>query len=267
MSSRGGPITYGFADSTPVRTGQQRHRRGNTGNASSRGSSAASSSSSQSYSISDPDDCQTPPQSQPASHYFTDAAWDNYTDNTPRKEDSGCNGSLTYSACSSVTSTESANISSFADIIKIIESEVDGEEGGDISRFIAKKTIPATDTAAVPSSLCGGGNNRGSGEKLNKETAVAGWMRHTDERISMRPPQEQPKTKIQHEVYCTEPLIVKEQPKTMGQKQSLFTVTLSKHSMSSTRIAATKYMTQNSDDSDFNVEVELNDNILETIAG
>ena len=130
MSSRGGPITYGFADSTPVRTGQQRHRRGNTGNASSRGSSAASSSSSQSYSISDPDDCQTPPQSQPASHYFTDAAWDNYTDNTPRKEDSGCNGSLTYSACSSVTSTESANISSFADIITIIESEVDDEEGG-----------------------------------------------------------------------------------------------------------------------------------------
>ena len=60
---------------------------------------------------------------------------------------------------------------------------------------------------------------------------------------------------------------MKEQPKTMGQKQSLFTVTLSKHSMSSTRIAATKYMTQNSDDSDFNVEVELNDNILETIAG
>ena len=57
-------------------------------------------------------------------------AWDNYTDNTPRKEDSGCNGSLTYSACSSVTSTESANISSFADIIMIIESEVDGEEGG-----------------------------------------------------------------------------------------------------------------------------------------
>ena len=50
----------------------------------------------------------------------------------------------------------------------------------------------------------------------------------------------------------------------MGKKQLLFTVTSSKRSMSSTGIAATKYMTQNSDDSDFDVEVELNDNIRKT---
>jgi hypothetical protein len=259
--------TYGFADSTPVRTGQQRHRRGGTTGSApsrSRGSSAVSSSSSQS---SNPDDYHTPPQSQPASHYVTDAAWDNYTDNTPKKEDSGCNGSLTYSACSSVTSTDSANISSFADIIKIIESEVDGEEGGDITRFMAKKTTPATDSAVEPKSLCGGGNNRGSGEKTSKEAAVAGWMRHTDKR-SLIQPQEQSKTKIQHEECCTEPLLVKEQPKTSGKKQLLSTVTSSKRSMSSsTSIAATKYMTQNSDDSEFGVELEFNDNILETIAG
>ena len=52
--------------------------------------------------------------------------------------------------------------------------------------------------------------------------------------------------------------------KNHGEEAVAFTVTSSKRSMSSTGIAATKYMTQNSDDSDFDVEVELNDNILET---
>ena len=61
---------------------------------------------------------------------------------------------------------------------------------------------------------------------------------------------------------------MKEQPNTRGKKQLLSTVTSSKRSMSSsTSIAATKYMTQNSDDSEFGVELEFNDNILETIAG
>lgn len=218
-----------------------------------------SSSSSQSS-----NDYDTPQQSQPASHYVTDAAWDNYTDNTPKKEDSGCNGSLTYSACSSVTSTDSANISSFADIIKIIESEVDGE-GGDSTRIAATKTIPATGIVADPSSSCGGGNNRASEEKTKKEAAIAGWMRH--DKLSLMQPQEQPKTKIQHEECCTEPLFVKEQPKSKGNKQLMSTVTSAKRSISSTSIAATRYMTHNSDESEFGVELELNDNILETIAG
>lgn len=240
MSS--GPTTYGFADSTPVRTGQQRHRRGGTTGSAYSGNKGSSAVSSQSL-----NDYHTPQQSQPENHHVTDAAWDNYTDNTPKKDDSGCNGSLTYSACSSVTSTDSANLSSFADIIKIIESEVDGE-GGDITRFMAKNTIPATCIAADPSSSCGGGNNRASEEKSRKEAAIAGWMRH--DKLSLMQPQ-----------------VVKEQPKAKGKKQLLSPVTSCKRSISSTSIVATRYMTQKNDESEFGVELEFNDNILETIAG
>ena len=56
---------------------------------------------------------------------------------------------------------------------------------------------------------------------------------------------------------------MKEQPKTSGKKQLLSTVTSSKRSMSSsTSIAATKYMTQNSDDSEFGVELEFNETFV-----
>jgi len=83
-------------------------------------------------------------------------------------------GSLTYSASSSVQSAESSNDSSFADIIKLIDSE--GEGASEIKDFIAKQTKAASGSDA------GGGNMNVFGQEIQKTSAVAGWIQRVEDR-------------------------------------------------------------------------------------
>jgi hypothetical protein len=97
------------------------------------------------------------PYTKQANYYASDS-WDNAAVGSPRnihntnnnnhnKDDNSCTGSLTYSASSSVQSAESSNDSSFADIIKLLDSTegAGGGDGGvtDVHKFIANNSMKA----------------------------------------------------------------------------------------------------------------------------
>ncbi|KAL3822063.1 hypothetical protein ACHAXA_000131 [Cyclostephanos tholiformis] len=173
MSTRIAPA-FELADSLPVRTGQK-HRRGMGHTNNGRKIPVASQSSTLSAG-------ETPQQhTQSQTSYYTTDAWDN-ADSYHRKDDIPSTGSLTYSSCSSEGNDGSANKTSFADIIKLIESEVECEGASELKSFTSKESVVASGM---------GGSNHASGKKkLDRETAVAGWMQRTKDH-SMQKQKEQ----------------------------------------------------------------------------
>jgi len=195
MNSRDAP-TFEFAERSPVQTGQK-HRRGIGHATNSRKISAASQSSSLSAGV-QPMTHQQQTQSQTS--YYTTDAWDN-ADIHHRKDDNACNGSLTYSSCSSEGNAGSACKTSFADIIKIIESEVEGEGASDLKTFMSKKSVAASDMGGADYSS--GGGNRECGGQFEKETAVAGWMQRAETRSMHKLKEQQTKVKKQTSTAAT----------------------------------------------------------------
>jgi hypothetical protein len=174
MNTRNAP-TYEFADSSPVRSGRM-HRRG-MGNATN---SRKISATSQSSSLSAGAQSQTTThqqQAQSQSSYYTTDAWDN-AEGHHRKDDDACAGSLTYSACSSEDNAGADNKTSFAEIIKIIESEVQGEGVAELKASISNKKLATSGMGGGDNSS--GGGNRGSCGRFDNETAVAGRMQRAD---------------------------------------------------------------------------------------
>ena len=183
--------------------------------------------------------------------YFTTGdAWDNpgntssknggYINNNTNddNDDNSCTGSgtgsLTYSASSSVQSAESSNDSSFADIIKLIDSE--GEGASEIKDFIAKQT------KAASGSDPGGNNIYG---KEGKNAAVAGWV----QRVEDRSRQQQAA-----------------QAKKKQQQSSSMNYSMAKSSMPTNSNVDLNYSKDDSSEDDV-FGVDFDENILETIAG
>jgi len=190
MANFSGP-TFEFADDSPVRSGRK-HRRGRGYNTGSRGGSGGNSSrqtssysstgghhsnvASQVLHTGQGDHCSKQSHCHP--QYYA-SGWDD-NNNTPSKQSgdqdhNSCTGSLTYSASSSIQSGvssggESSNDSSFADIIKLLDSE--GEGASEIKAFIAARTEAANNE---------GGSFHLQGSARNSD-AVAGWMQRVDER-------------------------------------------------------------------------------------
>ncbi|KAL7466638.1 hypothetical protein ACHAXS_006933 [Conticribra weissflogii] len=190
MANFSGP-TFEFADDSPLRSGRK-HRRGRGYNTGSRGGGGSNSNrQTSSYSSTGGHHSNVasqvlhtgqadhyPKQSHGHPQYYT-SGWDD-NNNTPSKQSgdqdhNSCSGSLTYSASSSIQSGlssggESSNDSSFADIIKLLDSE--GEGASEIKAFIAARTEAANNEGG-PFQLQGSARNSG---------AVAGWMQRVDER-------------------------------------------------------------------------------------
>ena len=191
MNTRDAP-TYEFADGSPVRPGQK-HRRGIGHATNSRKFSAASQSSSLSAGA----QSQTiihQQQAQSQSSYYTTDAWDN-AESHHRKDDDACAGSLTYSACSSEDNAGADNKTSFAEIIKIIESEVQGEGAAELKACISEKSFVASGMGS--GGYSSGGGIRGSCGRLDNETAVAGRMQRADDRDMQQHKEQQTAVKRQ----------------------------------------------------------------------
>lgn len=176
MSSRDAP-TFEFSYSSPSRPGRK-HRRGrgqasrktpstvDSGQALTTGpsfrqgghnfSSVTSNASAGGSALSESHQyLHQHPHTQQANYYTSDA-WDNVgspRNTTNNKDDNSCTGSLTYSASSSVQSAESSNDSSFADIIKLIDSSEGGDGASDINAFIAKNSNLASSRGVGGDSL------------------------------------------------------------------------------------------------------------------
>jgi len=239
--SRTAPQTQTFTfgnETSPVRPGRK-HRRGrgykNAINAANNRNTGASPSQSPSLSTRQPQQShqqQSQPQSaQPQANYAssTGDAWNN---TSPPKclQSYNDDGSLAYSASSSVQSAESSNDSSFAEIFKVIGSnELDTAEGRhcEIKDFIAKQSK----AASVNDSAIRNGN-------VSNNPAVARWMQ--------RNPGQQ-----QHH----------HQPHQQQQRKK-------QQSHKTRQVVDWNYSRDSSDDDVFGVDFsELDENLLETIAG
>ena len=192
--------TFEFADDSPVRAGR-RHRRGrgyttsmksaanngnNIGANSEHGGhpgAATESGNHQHPSGNSSNEFFLGQHHHPQPHYYT-ADWDSNANNPSNnsknndQDHNSCAGSLTYSASSSVQSGmssggESSNSSSFADIIKLIDSEGDG--ANEIKAFMAARSEAASE---------------GNGKEVG---AVAGWMQRVDARSKQQLQQQQKK--------------------------------------------------------------------------
>jgi len=181
--------SYEFADSTPVTSGNsKKHRRGRgIGNRKNKSGTSTSSSSKRSnfrlggrrgvaslsaQSSSNDKKLSLPGRKQQQNVEEGSSSRSGGASN--RDDNSVGAGSLTYSASSSVQSAESSNDSSFADIIKLIDSE--GEGASEIKDFIAKQSKAASGSDA------GGGNMNVFGQEIQKTSAVAGWIQRVEDR-------------------------------------------------------------------------------------
>lgn len=275
MNPRQNAPTFEFADSSPVRLGRK-HRRGGATPTSRKSSSSASSSSGRSSSGINNNSAATGynvgnksyrngghnyssaaselssaqlQQHQPA-NYYTGDAWDNpnQNSNNANKDDNSCTGSLTYSASSSVQD-ESSNDSSFADIIKLIDSE-GGEGSSEIKDFIAKQSKAAVGSSGSSSNMnyvaAGGGMNE-------KDAAVAGWMQRVEDR-----------SRLQNQHAQLQMREAQEQ-KQKSRKGRLFSMDQSKPAPSNSHVDLNYSKDDSSEDDVFGVDFD--DNVLETIAG
>eukprot|EP00578_Thalassiosira_sp_NH16_P006012 CAMPEP_0181138042 /NCGR_PEP_ID=MMETSP1071-20121207/34030_1 /TAXON_ID=35127 /ORGANISM="Thalassiosira sp., Strain NH16" /LENGTH=440 /DNA_ID=CAMNT_0023224841 /DNA_START=615 /DNA_END=1937 /DNA_ORIENTATION=- len=265
------PPQFEFADDSPTRPGRK-HRRGryapNRKNAKSTASTKASSASIPNSSRGGSADnnsfrsagrnvssaasrAQAPslspqPQQQrlnlkpqlkpPPTNY-------NFTDGTPTKngsngrDDNSCAGSLTYSASSSVRSEESSNESSFADILKVIDSDEVGA-ATEVKEFMAKQSKAASYGCY---SATGGGQIEREGASAH--AAVQGWK------------QRQAAAQQQ----------MKQTARGKGQKKK-FTLAASNHVPINPNVDL-NYSKDDSSGSGDMFGVDFDENVLETIAG
>lgn len=187
------PQMYTFGDeSSPVRA-NQKHRRGRNYLARRKGNYAASSAASakghqdhpnhsfqqggQNYSSA------AARANQPQATYYSTDGWDSAPISAGNNNDE--TGSLNYSTSSSVQSAESSsNSSSFAEILKHIDSDLDLKDYSDpeIKDFMAKQSKAANDQARVGQAQYG--KMRGMGMDMPHNpppAAVAGWMHRREQ--------------------------------------------------------------------------------------
>lgn len=268
MNPRNNPPQFEFADDSPTPPGRK-HRRGrytpNRKNAatangkasanspnSSRGGSADNNSSfrsgghkfSSAASRAQASSLSPQPQHQrlnlnlqqkpPTNYNFTDST--PTKNSTPGKDDNSCTGSLTYSASSSVRSEESSNESSFADILKVIDS--DGDGATEVKEFMAKQSKAASYGCY---SATGGGQIERDGASTH--AAVQGWK------------QRQAAAQQQ----------MKQAARGKGQKKK-FTMAASKHVPTNPNVDL-NYSKDDSSGSGDMFGVDFDENVLETIAG
>lgn len=186
MSARCAP-TFELADCVPIRTGQK-HRRGmghaNNGRRISGELQSSSLSAGAMYQQ----------QTQSQTSYYTTDAWDN-ADSYHRKDDIPCTGSLTYSSCSSEGNAGSDNKASFAEIIKLIESEVEAEGASELKSFISKKSVAAKRMG--DRNYTSGGENRDLSSQIDRDTAVAERVQRAEDRSMQKQKEHQTKVKKQ----------------------------------------------------------------------
>mmetsp|Transcript_42194 Transcript_42194/g.77124 ORF Transcript_42194/g.77124 Transcript_42194/m.77124 type:complete len:465 (+) Transcript_42194:667-2061(+) len=281
------PPNFSFGDDTsPVRTGQ-RHRRGrgypsrnnaapanrntaaNSSHTNNRnnGAAPANHSSHQSGHHGSSAAARLSNQSslgnvnlnqRPQTHYSSDG-WDN----PPASSNKGNNGnnddanSLTYSASSSVQSAESSsNSSSFAEILKHIDSEFDLKDYSDpeIKEFMARQSKAANDASGgIGQSQYG--KMKGMGMEMETAPpppAVAMWKQRTEERSRQQAQMQQAQQQQQGK-----------------KKQNQFSMAArAKHTPSSGHFDFNYSKDDSSEDDVHGVQFnEYEENVLETIAG
>jgi hypothetical protein len=149
-------MNFEFVDSTPTTNAAGRkHRRGSKG--SQKSSSSNGSSSKPSYS--------------PAAATSLDALPTPGGSKSIDQDQNSCAGSLTYSASSSVFSADDSENSSFAEIIKILDTDEAGEGGASskIKAYMAERPQERQNA-------CG----------MDASPAVAGWMQRVEERSKVQ---------------------------------------------------------------------------------
>lgn len=215
-------LEYEFADDSPSKTKRShRHRRGR-GFATNRKSSASTNSSRSSSLSTQSLGHNTQRSSHQAAHLHAEEFSNNNTAND--HDQNSCAGSLTYSASSSVQSgAESSNDSSFADIIKLIDSDGDGS---DLKKFIEKSSHAADSLSQMG---------------MDENPVVTAWKERANERTRQ---QQQQKAK---------------------QMKSKTQFTMKSSPMPSSNVDLNYSKDDSSEDE--NVFGDLDDTVLETIAG
>ena len=170
-------LEYEFADDSPSKTKRShRHRRGR-GFANRKSSASANSSRSSSLSAQ-----SIGHNTQRGSHQAAHLKADEFANNTTANDhdQNSCAGSLTYSASSSVQSgAESSNDSSFADIIKLIDSDGDGS---DLKKFMEKSSHAADSLSQMG---------------MDENPVVTAWKERANERTRQQQKAKQKKSKKQ----------------------------------------------------------------------
>mmetsp|Transcript_23471 Transcript_23471/g.40049 ORF Transcript_23471/g.40049 Transcript_23471/m.40049 type:complete len:409 (-) Transcript_23471:17-1243(-) len=186
-------------------------------------------------------------QRQQQSHHYGGDGWDNPSARHNSNSNTDETGSLTYSASSSIQSAESSsNSSSFAEILKHIDSDIDLKDYTDpeIKEFMAKQSRAASAESVGHSQY---GKMRGLGMEMDvPPPAVAMWMQRNEGRNRQQQHTAQAQTK-----------------KRQQQQQQHNLVTSKSHSPSSDL-----NYSKDSEDEVFGIEFnEYGENVLETIAG
>ena len=195
-----GQPTFAFADDTPVQKGRKHRGRRTNNNAATHANNsnntngAANQNSSygqggQKYSRAASMSAQNQRLNLQPSKANTYCASDTNSkgnnNNNNEQDQNSCAGSLTYSASSSVQSAESSNDSSFADIIKLIDSE--GEGASEIKEFMARQSKAANDGSAGVFIH----GMKGAKKSSSQNPAVQGWMQRVEDRSRAHQAQQQ----------------------------------------------------------------------------
>ena len=264
-----GQPTFAFADDTPVQKGRKHRGRRTNNNAATHANNsnntngAANQNSSygqggQKYSRAASMSAQNQrlnlQPSKANTHYASDTnSKGNNTNNTNNEQDqNSCAGSLTYSASSSVQSAESSNDSSFADIIKLIDSE--GEGASEIKEFMARQSKAANDGSAGVFIH----GMKGAKKSSSQNPAVQGWMQRVEDRSRAHQAQQQmaqAQTQTKAQAHKK-----KQQP-----QHQQYTMTASKH-VPNSHVDLNYSKDDSSEEDVYGVDFD-DENVLETIGG
>lgn len=234
-------MNFAFADDPPVQTGRK-HRRGR-GYMPNRQNVAAANRNHHGAAVNSHQLGRGGSQasSQQRSQGKLNLANANRSNNN-KDDNNSCAGSLEYSQTSSVA--EDSNESSFADILKVFDNEVNGSS--EVKEFIARQSQAANGSGGY--AACGGGQYEA--ERTSTDAAVQGWMQRVDNRKAAALQQ------------------MKQAPKTQPQKkqQQKFTMATPKHVPTNPNVDF-NYSINDSSESEEVFEVDFDGNVLETIAG
>lgn len=247
MNPRSSQPTFEFADDAPVRQGKK-HRRGRGYMTRGKGSSAKSNggSNTQSTSYRSGGHKYSSAASREASSaqhqpHYTANDWGENTlnlkggnhGNGNNKDDNSCAGSLTYSASSSVQSAESSNDSSFADVLKLIDNE--GEGASELKYFMDKQSKAAIGKGdgAVQA------YHQRRGEDRNRAAQL--------QQLGMQAPMQAPPSR--------------------KKQQHQYTMASSRNVPTNGHVDLNYSKDDSSEDDVYGVDVDFDENVLETIAG
>mmetsp|Transcript_28747 Transcript_28747/g.69205 ORF Transcript_28747/g.69205 Transcript_28747/m.69205 type:complete len:239 (+) Transcript_28747:454-1170(+) len=238
-------MNFAFADDAPVQTGRK-HRRGR-GYMPNRQNAAAANRNQTGVAANGHQlgrgGSQASSQSQQRPQGNLNLSANANRTNSNKDDNNSCAGSLEYSQTSSIA--EDSNESSFADILKVFDSEVNGSS--EVKDFIARQSQAANGGGGY--AACGGGQYEAE-RTSNADAAVQGWMQRVDSRKASALQQ------------------MKQAPKTQPQKkqQQKFTMAEPKHVPTNPNVDF-NYSINDSSESEEVFEVDFDGNVLETIVG